>query len=96
MDENMVMDETIDETITSDEFDESSEGSSLISKVIVGGATIAAGAAIGFTVKNRAKIAAKFSEIKENRRQKLVKKTMDRLAKLEAKAPKSEEAEKEE
>lgn len=91
MDENMVT-ENIEETV--DEV-ESNEESNLIGKIIVGGITIATGAAVGFAIKNRGRIKDGFLAAKEARRQKKVKKAMDRLAKLEAKAPKPVEAEKE-
>lgn len=96
MDETMV-NETIDETTTVDEFYDDVEDAGVLGKILVGGAVLATGVAGGFIVKNKDKIKAFFDEKKEARRQKKVKKTMDRLSKLEAKAPKPvEEAEKKE
>lgn len=96
MDETMV-NETIDETTTVDEFYDDVEDAGVLGKVLLGGAAVAVGVAGGFAVKNKDKIKTFFDEKKEARRQKKVAKTMERLAKLEAKAPKPvEEAEKEE
>ena len=95
MDETMV-NEAIDETTTVDEFYDDVEDAGVLGKVLLGGAAVAVGVAGGFAVKNRDKIKTFFDEKKEARRQKKVKKAMERLAKLEAKAPKTEEAEKEE
>jgi NaMN:DMB phosphoribosyltransferase len=96
MDETMV-NETIDETTTVDEFYDDVEDAGVLGKVLLGGAAVAVGVAGGFAVKNKDKIKAFFDEKKENHRRKKVAKTMERLAKLEAKAPKPvEEAEKEE
>lgn len=92
MEENMV-NETIDETTTVDEFYDDVEDAGVLGKVLLGGAAVAAGVAGGFAIKNRAKIQAFFDDKKEARRQKKVKKTMERLAKLEAKAPKTETVE---
>lgn len=89
MDETMV-NETIDETTTVDEFYDDVEDAGVLGKVLLGGAAVAVGVAGGFAVKNKDKIKAFFDKKKEARRQKQVKKTMDRLAKLEAKAPKPE------
>lgn len=95
MDETMV-NETIDETTTVDEFYDDVEDAGVLGKVLLGGAAVAVGVAGGFAVKNKDKIKAFFDEKKEARRQKKVAKTMERLAKLEAKAPKTEDAEKKE
>ena len=92
MEENMV-NETIDETTTVDEFYDDVEDSGILGKVLLGGAAVAVCVAGGFAIKNRAKIQAFFDDKKEARRQKKVKKTMERLAKLEAKAPKTETVE---
>ena len=95
MEENMV-NETIDETTTVDEFYDDVEDAGVLGKVLLGGAAVAVCVAGGFAVKNKDKIKAFFDEKKEARRQKKVAKTMERLAKLEAKAPKTEDAEKKE
>lgn len=95
MDETMV-NETIDETTTVDEFYDDVEDAGVLGKVLLGGAAVAVGVAGGFAVKNKDKIKAFFDEKKEARRQKKVAKTMERLAKLETKAPKTEDAEKKE
>ena len=85
MEENMV-NETIEPTI--DDFYEETEEASGINKMVLGAGACLAGIAGGIIYKNREKIKGKFDDFKENRRQKAVKKTMDKLAKLEAKAPK--------
>lgn len=98
MDEQFEMNENElnDDVETLDEFYEDSEDSGLIGKVLVGGATIAAGAAVGFAIKNRDKIKTKFADLKEARKAKKVAKLMDKLNKLAPQEPKTEEAEKKE
>lgn len=89
MEENMV-NETIEPTID-DFYEETEEASGIGSKILMGGAAIAAGVAGGLVYKNKEKIKGAFADAKEKRRLKKVKKTMDKLAKLEAKAPKTEQ-----
>lgn len=89
MDETMV-NETIDETTTVDEYN-NVEDAGILGKVLIGAGAVAIGAAGGFALKNKDKIKAKLDEKKEARRQKKIKKVMDKLAKLEAKAPKPAE-----
>lgn len=86
--ENMV-NETIEETID-DFYDDVEEAPGIGPKILIGGAALAAGVAGGLFYKNKEKIKDAWNDAKEKRRQKKVKKTMDRLAKLEAKAPKQE------
>lgn len=87
MDENMVNNETIDETTdTINEFYEDADDSGILGKVLVGGAAVATGVAAGFAIKNKEKIASFIESKKEARRQKKVAKVMAKLAKLEAKA----------
>lgn len=97
MDENMV-NETINETTeTLDEFYEDTADAGILGKALLGGAAVVTGVAAGFAIKNKDKIVGFVESKKEARRQKKVAKTMERLAKLEAKAPKPvEEAKKEE
>lgn len=97
------MDEMVNETInetteTLDEMvNEDTADAGILGKALIGGAALAAGVAGGFAIKNKDKIAGFFASKKEARRQKKVAKAMERLAKLEAKAPKPvEEADKEE
>lgn len=88
MDETMV-NETIDETTeTIDEFYEDTADAGILGKALVGGAAVVTGVAAGFAIKNKDKIVGFIESKKEARRQKKVAKTMERLAKLEAKAPK--------
>lgn len=92
MEDNEVI-ENIEETTIDDAYEEFEEASGIGSKILMGGVTLAAGVAGGFIYKNKDKIKGAFADAKEKRRQKKVKKTMDKLAKLEAKAPKTEETE---
>lgn len=88
MEENMV-NETIElEPNIDDFYDDVEEASGIGSKILMGGAALAAGVAGGLVYKNKEKIKDAWADAKEKRRQRKVKKAMDRLAKLEAKAPK--------
>lgn len=87
MEENMV-NETIEEATIDDFYDDVEEASGIGFKILMGGAALAAGVAGGLVYKNKEKIKDAWNNAKEKRRQKAVKKTMDKLAKLEAKAPK--------
>ncbi len=97
MDEQFEMNENeLNDVQTLDEFYDDNEDSGMIAKILVGGATIAVGTAVGFAIKNRDKIAKKFSEAKENRKAKKAAKLLEKLNKLQPKDAEPEEAEKEE
>lgn len=88
MEDNEVM-ENIEETTTiEDAYTELNEASDFGSKILMGGVALAAGVAGGLICKNKEKIKGAFADAKEKRRIKKVERTMAKLAKLEAKAPK--------
>lgn len=90
MEDNEVM-ENIDETTAiEDAYTELDEASGIGAKVLMGGAALAAGVAGGLVYKNKEKIKDAWNNAKEKRRVKKVEKTMKKLAKLEAKAPKTD------
>ena len=96
MDEKLEMNEPMTDVETLDDFYADTEDAGILGKVLIGGATIAAGAAVGFAIKNRGKIKASFAAKKEERKAKKVKKLMDKLNKLVPEEPVVEVEEKEE
>ena len=85
MEENEPIEEIIetDEPIEADDFEESEESDGLLTRVVVAGVMGIIGAGAGYALSKKDVIAAKLAAKKEQRRQRKVKKLLDKLSKLQ-------------